>query len=207
MGATRAKWRLWPLAAFALLAAAASGTATQASGVGSMATGGLTSQPIGHYEFCRENIAECSIRPRDQQLMAVTDVLWAAASRINAAVNKAVKPMNDIDIYGKDEVWSYPDLGIGDCEDYVLEKRRQIADLGVSLANLLITVVRKPDGEGHAVLTLRTDRGDFVLDNLHDDLRPWNKTGYRFLKRQSSGHTGRWVTLREDQNMLVGALK
>jgi predicted transglutaminase-like cysteine proteinase len=207
MGATLGKWRLWPLAATALLIAAASGTTTEASGVGAMATGGLTSQPIGHYEFCRANPSECAIRPRDRGAEVIAEAMWTKIARINAAVNEAVKPMNDIDIYGRDEVWAYPDLGVGDCEDYVLEKRRQIAAAGVSLANLLITVVRKPDGEGHAVLTLRSDRGDYVLDNLHDELRPWYKTGYRFLKRQASNHTGRWVTLREDQNMLVGALK
>ncbi len=62
------------------------------------------------------------------------------------------------------------------------------------MSDLLITVVRKPDGEGHAVLTLRTDRGDFILDNLTDSVKPWDETPYRFLKRQASEHTGRWVT-------------
>ena len=47
--------------------------------------------------------------------------------------------------------------------------------------------------------TLRTDRGDFVLDNLTDAVRPWDQTGYRFLKRQASNHTGRWVTIRDGQ--------
>ncbi|WP_246665980.1 transglutaminase-like cysteine peptidase [Aquamicrobium sp. LC103] len=172
-----------------------------------MVTGGLTSQPIGHYEFCKKYPAECSIRMRDRGPMALTDRQWRLAHRVNAEVNRAVKPMNDIDIYGKEEVWAYPDRGVGDCEDYVLEKRRRLSKLGFSLSNLLITVVRKPDGEGHAVLTLRTNRGDLVLDNLHDELRPWNKTGYRFLKRQASDHTGRWVSLREEQNMLVGAVQ
>lgn len=206
MKATHGRWRLWPLAAAALFFAAATGTTTQASGVGAMATGGLTSQPIGHYEFCQRLPAECSIRIRDRGPLVLDDAVWKMIGRVNVAVNRAVKPMSDFDIYGKEEYWAYPDQGVGDCEDYVLEKRRQLAARGISLANLLITVVRKPDGEGHAVLTVRTNRGDFILDNLHNELRPWQKTGYRFLKRQSSTHTGRWVTLREDQNMLVGAV-
>ena len=79
---------------------------------------------------------------------------------------------------------------------------------GLSLSNLLITVVRKPDGEGHAVLTVRTDKGDFVLDNLTDSVRQWDQTGYRFLKRQAINHTGRWVTIREGQSEpLVGSVK
>jgi len=206
MNATHGRWRLWPLAAAALLLAAATGTTTEASGVGAMLTGGITSQPIGHYEFCQRLPAECSIRQFDQGPVVASDKIWSLVASVNAQVNRAVKPLSDFDIYGKDEHWTYPDQGVGDCEDYALEKRRKLATLGISLSNLLITVVRKPDGEGHAVLTVRTDRGDFILDNLNDDLRPWHKTGYSFLKRQSSTHTGRWVTLREEQNMLVGAV-
>jgi predicted transglutaminase-like cysteine proteinase len=126
----------------------------------------------------------------------MTGELARALNTINVAVNRAVRPMNDSDIYGKTEVWAFPVNQVGDCEDYVLEKQRELSAAGISLSNLLITVVRKADGEGHAVLTVRTDRGDIILDNLTDDIRPWNETGYRFLKRQSSVDTGRWVSVR-----------
>ncbi len=171
-----------------------------------MVTGGLTSQPIGHYEFCKANPVECAIRTADDGPEHMTGALWKEIAAINSSVNHAVKPMNDFDIYGKDEVWAYP-AGMGDCEDYVLEKRRELQGKGLSLANLLITVVRKPDGEGHAVLTLRTDKGEFVLDNLTDKVRQWDETGYRYLKRQASDHTGRWVTIREGQTTLVGSVE
>jgi predicted transglutaminase-like cysteine proteinase len=172
-----------------------------------MTTGGLTSQPIGHYEFCRANPAECSMRLRPTNPERVTDALWHTIRTVNAEVNASVRPMNDLDIYGKDEVWAYPADGVGDCEDYVLEKRRALARSGLSLGNLLITVVRKQDGEGHAVLTIRTDRGDFVLDNLTNAVRQWNDTGYHFLKRQASNHTGHWVSIREGQAPLVASVK
>lgn len=171
-----------------------------------MVTGGLTSQPIGHFEFCKANPTECSIRSQDKGPEVMTAALWQEIDDINLSVNKAVKPMNDVDLYGKDEVWAYPD-GAGDCEDYVLEKRRELSARGISLSNLLITVVRKPDGEGHAVLTVRTDKGDFILDNLSDRVRPWEETGYRYLKRQSSENTGRWVSIREGQATMVGAVQ
>ena len=48
-----------------------------------------------------------------------------------------------------------------------------------------MTIVRDLDGEGHAVLTVKTDHGDFVLDNLSDEIRPWSATGYQFFKRQA----------------------
>ncbi|MBA3447667.1 MAG: transglutaminase-like cysteine peptidase [Pseudaminobacter sp.] len=181
----------------------AAGSASHASAL--MTTGGLTSQPIGHYEFCKANPAECVVRTQDSGPEKMTDALWKMIVNVNVAVNAAIRPMNDFDVYGKDEVWSYPN-GIGDCEDYVLEKRRDLAHDGLSLSNLLITVVRKPDGEGHAILTLRTDQGDFVLDNLTDTVRSWDQTGYRFLKRQASDHTGRWVSIREGQAPLVGSV-
>jgi predicted transglutaminase-like cysteine proteinase len=172
-----------------------------------MQTGGLTSQPIGHYEFCRANPVECNIRLRDSGPERMSGALWKEIVAVNVGVNAAVRPANDVDLFGKDEVWSYPE-GAGDCEDYVLEKRRNLMRQGLSLSNLLITVVRKPDGEGHAVLTVRTDRGDFVLDNLTDSVREWDSTGYRFLKRQASNHTGRWVTIREGHSEpLVGSVK
>lgn len=206
MWATLRRWQPGIFTASLLLIAAATGSTTQASGAGAMITGGLTSQPIGHYEFCKRFASECSIRPRDSGPVIVTDALWNQISEVNKAVNAAVKPMSDYDVYGQDEYWAYPEQFVGDCEDYVLEKRRQLNALGISLSNLLITVLRKPDGEGHAVLTVRTNRGDFILDNLNDELRAWNETGYQFLKRQAANHTGRWVTIYDDQNMLVGSV-
>lgn len=206
MKATLGRWQPLFAAVSILLIAAATGTTSEASGVGGMSTGGLTSQPIGHYEFCKRMPAECAVRTRDRGPLVVDDVIWGQIWHINKSVNAAVRPMSDYDIYGLDEYWTYPDQGVGDCEDYVLEKRRRLHELGISLSNLLVTVLRKPDGEGHAVLTLRTDRGDFILDNLNDEMRPWHETGYRFLKRQASNHTGRWVTLLEDHNMLVGSV-
>lgn len=172
-----------------------------------MVTGGPTSQPIGHYEFCKANPRECAITPRDRGPVGFTSALWHRISNVNVAVNRAVKPVNDSDIYGREEVWTYPARGVGDCEDYVLEKRRKLAATGISLSNLLITVVRKPNGEGHAVLTVRTDRGDYILDNLTDEVKLWNHTSYTYLKRQASNSTGRWVSLRAGNNLMVGAVR
>lgn len=172
-----------------------------------MITGGLTSQPIGHYEFCKTNADQCAIRSSDVGPARITGAIWRKIVAVNLAVNKSVKPMNDSEIYGKTEVWAYPVKQVGDCEDYVLEKQRKLASSGISMSNLLITVVRKPDGEGHAVLTLRSDKGDFVLDNLSDDVVQWDVTGYRYLKRQSSADTGRWVTIREGQTPTVAAVE
>lgn len=162
----------------------------------SMITGKITSQPIGHYEFCQRFLSECSIRPKDQDPQPVSRAFLEELRQVTIAVNRAVAPMSDMDLYGVEEFWTFPD-GAGDCEEYVLQKQKILAERGISRANLLITVLRKPDGEGHAILTVRTDGGDFVLDNLNDEVRSWDDTGYTYLKRQATNHTGRWVSIED----------
>ncbi len=172
----------------------------------SMVTGGVTSQPIGHYEFCQRHPDECKIRTRPAAAPRITEYGWTLVRKINMEVNKAITPMTDQEIYGRDEYWEYP-VDAGDCEDFVLLKRRKLMEQGFSASDLLITVVRKPDGEGHAVLTLRTSEGDFVLDNLENDVKPWYETHYTFLKRQATFDTGRWVTIENGKDVMVGALQ
>jgi len=60
---------------------------------------------------------------------------------------------------------------------------------------LLVTVVRDNDDDGHAVLTVVTDKGDYVLDNKSDFIVLWSDTGYRFVKRQSQSDPNVWVSL------------
>lgn len=171
----------------------------------SMQTGAITSQPIGHYEFCQAYPSECEIKSKSSTAPRVTDFGWSVIREVNASVNREITPITDMDLFGKDEVWTYPEVA-GDCEDFVLLKRKRLMEKGFSPSDLLITVVRKPDGEGHAVLTVRTSQGDFVLDNLNDDAKLWTRTSYRFLKRQASFHTGRWVTIENGAEVLVGSV-
>ena len=65
---------------------------------------------------------------------------------------------------------------------------------------LLITVVLDERREGHAVLTVATQAGDFVLDNRRNEVLLWNETGYTFLKRQSQQDPRRWMALTETKN-------
>lgn len=171
-----------------------------------MQTGKVTSQPIGHYEFCKREAQECNIASRDTSPLPLGHANWQRIVEVNLSVNERIKPMTDMEIYGVEEYWAYPTT-VGDCEDYVLLKQRELQKAGVPITDLLITVVRKPDGEGHAVLTVRTDRGDFVLDNLTDEVLRWNETDYTYLKRQATNNTGRWVTIEAPDNLLVGSVR
>ncbi len=173
---------------------------------GGMKTGAMTSQPIGHYEFCRLYRDECMRRSSRTTPLSLTPQDWARVLDVNSRVNMVIEPRSDFDIYGKEEVWTYPE-NTGDCEDYVLLKRRMLLNAGFPETNLLITVVRKPDGEGHAVLTVRTDKGDFILDNLTSKVMSWHDTGYTYLKRQSTRHTGHWVSIEMPDQTIVGSVK
>ena len=193
------------LALIAALAVMVVPAGTMASGL-SMQTGRVTSQPIGHYEFCKQFTTECKPVKGSGAAPKVTDYGWEVIKEINRAVNFSVMPKTDLELFGKEEVWTYPDVA-GDCEDYVLLKRHMLIERGFSPADALITVVRKPDGEGHAVLTLRTSEGDYVLDNLVDEVKNWRKTPYSYLKRQAANNSGRWVTIENGSEVLVGALR
>jgi predicted transglutaminase-like cysteine proteinase len=81
-----------------------------------------------------------------------------------------------------------------------------LVDRGVDPADLLMTVVLQPNGEGHAVLTVRTDHGDFILDNMRNKVLLWSETEYTYLKRQSSSNPGRWVKLQDGRAGIVGSV-
>lgn len=177
-----------------------------AAGPNAMVTGGRTTQPIGHYQFCLREPRECAQKTATERPVMLTRKLWAAMIDINNAVNTAVAPRTDMEMWGQEEIWSFPD-GVGDCEDYVLEKRRQLIDAGVPAGSLLITVVRQPNGDGHAVLTVRTSNGDYVLDNLEPRVLVWTDTDYTYLKRQSDRNSGAWVSINDDRNIAVGSVR
>lgn len=164
----------------------------------------LASQPIGHYEFCRRYPQMCRERQNLAPPLPLTDKIWRMAVRVNAAVNKKIQAATDAEIYGREEYWEYPDkYGSpyrGDCEDYALMKQRELQKRGIAAANLLITVVRKRNDEAHAVLTLRTDSGDYILDNLSDTVLNWQHTDYNYIKRQDTRHAGQWVAIAPRQN-------
>ena len=151
--------------------------------------------PIGWLAFCAERPRECggnATAPRD---VVLSDRAWRDLARVDRWVNDAIKPLTDLDHWGMVEKWSYPDDGYGDCEDYVLLKRRLLISAGWPREALLITVVRDRKDEGHAVLTVKTDRGEFILDNQAEDILLWSETGYRFVKRQSQNDPNTWVAL------------
>jgi len=168
---------------------------------------GRTSQPIGHHDLCQRLPVECKERTATDAPVHLTAARWSELIAVNDNVNTAIVPDTDKHVYGVEEYWNYPDGGRGDCEDFVLLKRRELMQHGWPAGALLITVVRQTNGDGHAILTVRTDRGDLVLDNLEGKIKLWTETDYQFIKRQSNTDSGRWVSIDDGRPMLVGSIK
>ena len=162
-----------------------------------ISVGDATRAPIGWLEFCVEYDPECKTKPSLPRDVVLSTQAWKDLQRVNLWVNSHIKPMTDMEHWGVVERWNYPDDGYGDCEDYVLLKRKMLTQAGWPRQALLITVVRDKNGDGHAVLTVKTDKGEYVLDNQIDEIRLWSDTGYRFVKRQSQTDPNVWVSLGE----------
>lgn len=174
---------------------------TMNTGVNAQQTGSVsgvgapTSAPLGYVQFCRDYPEDCTSKTYQPTTISLNEGNWRQIVKINAEVNNAIKPVTDMEHWGTPERWDYAEDGKGDCEDYVLEKRRRLMRAGFPVQSLLITVVRDHKGEGHAVLTVKTDRGDFVLDNQAGKILAWQETGYRFIKRQADDNPTHWVSL------------
>lgn len=164
-----------------------------------------TSVPIGHYEFCQRHSSECGAYDRVVDAVVLDEARWQQLVDINNAINRDIVPVTDLDLYQVEEYWAYPDDGYGDCEDFALAKRRQLIEAGWEPSTLLMAVVREGNGDGHAVLMVRTDRGDLVLDNKDGMIRIWTETPYQYIKRQSQEHAAVWVDVIDDRVEVASA--
>ncbi len=189
-----ARTRLPALAGLLAFASLALGAADPVrSDTLSMKVNGWTNPPVGYIEFCRNFRDQCAARGK-QAAETLTSNRWRGLQEVNTSVNQAVVPATDLSYYQTEEVWALPSTH-GDCEDYVLLKRKMLVERGWATGALLVTVVFDEVGDGHAVLLVRTDRGDLVLDNKTDAIRAWYETAYRFVKRQSVVDPNLWVSV------------
>jgi len=150
--------------------------------------------PVGYVDFCARHADECRPLGGSNVKIKLTSERWQVLGEINDFVNRKIRPAHDVDLHGVPERWSIP-TDAGDCEDYVLLKKRYLEGVGFPAETLLITVVLEEQGGGHAVLIVRTSAGDFVLDNRRTEIKRWSETGYYFLKRQSQSDPLQWIAL------------
>lgn len=150
--------------------------------------------PYGFVEFCRRTPTECMPGSLAASRFVATPARLSELDEINRAVNRAIAPATDLELYGVQEYWALP-TDRGDCEDYAILKRHLLIERGWPASALLLTVVRDEIGEGHAILTVRTTHGDFVLDNKVQDIKVWHRTPYQYVMRQSYVDPRVWLSL------------
>lgn len=145
-----------------------------------------TLAPMAFVGFCMRHPADCRT---GGGAVTLTDARWAELDAVHRRVNAAITPRDDTD---EIDHW---DLGRteGDCDDYAVQKRHELLARGWPPGALSLAVVRIPSGVMHLVLTVRTDRGEYVLDNLRPEVVPWSRLGYAWIKRQSESQPRHWV--------------
>lgn len=97
-------------------------------------------------------------------------------SGINRTVNWLVRYEPDAQNYGSRDYWAAPDeilaRGKGDCEDYAILKMAALKELGLPPQSMSIVVLRDTRRNlYHAVLSVMTSQGYFILDNLSNEVK------------------------------------
>jgi predicted transglutaminase-like cysteine proteinase len=170
-----------------------------------IAASGDARAPYAWSDFCRRTPVECRVDTSEADRVEMTPKLWKTILAINNKTNREIEPVTDQEHWGVVDRWDLPTDGKGDCEDYALLKRKRLAEAGIPRRAMLMTVVIDEENAGHAVLMIRTDRGDYILDNKRNAVLPWGQTGYVYVKRESQYQTG-WTSLGGAQTPTVASL-
>nr|WP_233384535.1 transglutaminase-like cysteine peptidase [Methylobacterium sp. C25] len=192
-----------------LLVGATQATAREQSSALPRASAGArpvgTARPILAWtEFCKSYATECAVDTNEPARITLTPAVWSLVTSVNRRVNDRIQARTDQEHWGVPDRWDLAEDGVGDCEDYQLLKRRLLAEAGLPRRAMRMTVVIDEKGEGHAVLTLITDRGDFALDNKTSTVMAWHETGYTYIKRESQDAVA-WVSLGGATSPMVTA--
>ncbi len=154
-----------------------------------------TLAPFQHVRFCLRYPSDCKSHPAENERIDVDTETSELLKRVNHNVNMSIAPM--VKSYGSNlgEGWTIaPDTG--DCNDYAVTKRHELLESGLPAKALRLSVVKTASGIGHLVLVVVTTKGDVVLDNLTEVIRPWQSTDYHWLKIQSATDSKFWYEIK-----------
>jgi predicted transglutaminase-like cysteine proteinase len=157
--------------------------------------GSPTLAPFQHVRFCLHYPADCKSDPAGIERIELNAENSELLNRINHSVNTDIAPT--VKDYGPDlaDGWTIAPVA-GDCNDYAVTKRHELLQSGLPAKALRLSVVKTASGIGHLVLVVATTKGDIVLDNLTETIRPWQNTDYRWLKIQSTADARFWYEVK-----------
>lgn len=123
---------------------------------------------------------------------------FAKLAAVNSYVNNNIRYVDDDALYGRADFWASPGQslgGRGDCEDYAIAKYESLRALGFAERDLRLVVLKDlRRGIGHAVLSVRTAQGLYVLDNLK--ARPFLHDSVDYYAPVFSiNREGRWINI------------
>ena len=151
--------------------------------------------PMAFVRFCMQYPEDCKVRrmafrPRP---VALTEARRAELTKVNRAVNRAIRPQENINGVMAEEWLVSPREG--DCNDYAVTKRHELLTRGWPSRSLLLAEVVVPSGEHHLVLVVRTSEGDLALDNLNWNVRLVSQIPYQWVRAQQEKNPKFWSTI------------
>jgi predicted transglutaminase-like cysteine proteinase len=156
-----------------------------------------TLAPMAFTQFCLKYPSDCKSGRLllEGDRIELNDMRRSELETINRTVNSSIRPeRNEDGLAG--EKWLLSPLR-GDCNDYAVTKRHQLIARGWPARTVLLSEVVTVSGEHHLVTVVRTDSGDLVLDNLTDQIKPWSRTPYRWLRIQTPKNPNYWASISE----------
>jgi len=154
-----------------------------------------TLAPFQHVRFCLRYPSDCKSNPTENERIELNAQTLDLLKRVNQSVNASIIP--EMKSYGPDlqDGWTIAP-NMGDCNDYAVTKRHELLDSGLPSRALRLSVVKTASGIGHLVLVVVTTKGDIVMDNLTETIRPWQSTDYQWLKIQSATDARFWYEVK-----------
>ena len=127
-------------------------------------------------------------------MIMLTQEIWKILIETNQEVN-SYPYKTDMSFYHSPDFWAYIGPTGGDCEDYVLTKRKKLIEQGISPIDLIPAIGTVASGEGHCVLMINTDRGGYVLDIGTSRILPWRDSRVSIKKwyTHADVEKGVWV--------------
>lgn len=151
--------------------------------------------PFQHVRFCLRYPSDCKSDPTGNQRIDLNADTSELLKRVNRSVNAAIAPRVKDYATNLEDRWTIAPAS-GDCNDYAVTKRHELVASGLPARALRLSVVKTESGVGHLVLIAATTKGDLVLDNRTDAIRPWQRTGYEWLKIQSRLDARFWYAIK-----------
>lgn len=150
---------------------------------GTLPASASSAAPLGFQLMCLATPQHCQSGGASSVIM--TDRLLNTIDQVNRQVNRSITPRGET--YGND-IW---EIGarVGDCEEYALTKRMALISSGLPPSALRIAHVRTQSGADHAVLIVKSDLHDLVLDNLRSEVLPLSMTAYRLVSMSGPNPT------------------